>query len=157
MINRPTSNPLSYKCASSQIHVLCRIGAALHLALAQSGSTQTPSSDPTIPYVITLVASADLGIILLLRRFMLDRALSALQQNPTDPAALLRWRTAMILTSAGVYSCFLFDWVLAFLRTTHTWTYRLLWFIAFIGFFIFAPRMPADEMTTMPNNTPPGQ
>ncbi|MGE5110066.1 MAG: hypothetical protein ACM3JB_04340 [Acidobacteriaceae bacterium] len=141
------------------IHFAMIVGMALYLYvlyILKGNSTHSQPADPGMSGVMVAIGIVDIAVILFVRRFMLDKAVAALRLSPADQAAILRWRTAMILTSAGLMSVFLFGWMLCFLGTPLTWTYILLWSIAAIGFVIFIPQMPVDEMSLIQHDPPPG-
>ncbi len=129
----------------------------LYVLYTLKGANSHPQQpvDPFVARVMVIAGIVDIAVILFVRKILLDKALPALRLNPSDQSAVMRWRAAMILTSAGLMSVFLFGWVLAFMGTPLTWTYLLLWSIAAIGFVIFIPQMPIDEMTLMQHNPPP--
>ncbi len=92
----------------------------------------------------------------LFARRIVRKTIPELQHDPSDPKALKRWTIAAIVNSCACNACVLFGWILCFMGTPLTWTYTLLWSLAAIGFIIFIPQMPVDEMTMMQHNPPPG-
>ncbi len=157
---QPSLNLKTYVPTIRIVHFLIFIAALLQLyvlhLLRKANPQQQPQLESSFTYVIVLAGIISFAVILMLRRTMLEKAVADLKLDPTNSEAIRRWGAASILSTCVCESTFLFGWVLCFMGTPLTWTYILLWSIAAIGFFLFIPQKPVDEMTLMQHNPPPG-
>ena len=141
------------------LHLVFFIASLLELYILyvlRKGNPASGALRPTASYVFLFMGIYCLIGPPLVARKLVRKALPTLQQNPKDPKALKQWMAAAIVNSAACNACVLWGWILSFLGTPLTWTYPLLWSIAALGFLLFIPQMPIDEMTLMQHNSRPG-
>jgi hypothetical protein len=97
-------------------------------------------------YVISLVSITTIGIILVVRRTLVQQSLDTLRDRPNDAAALTRWRSGYIVTYALAESQALFGLVLRFLGFSLSQVAPF-YVAGFILMLFFSPRSPSRELT----------
>jgi hypothetical protein len=71
--------------------------------------------NPTVVRAMALVAFANLGVLILLRKQLVRNPSQALRSHPEDSAALARWKSGQLITWALCESIALYGLVLHFL------------------------------------------
>ncbi|MBZ5573246.1 MAG: hypothetical protein LAO09_15355 [Acidobacteriia bacterium] len=107
------------------------------------GATSEP--DTTLYFVVTFLAIADVGVIVVMRRQLVVPAETALAKQPQDATALNRWRAGYIVIYGLSETVALFGLVLRFLgfSFSHVATFYA---VGLILMMFFGPRRPSNEL-----------
>ena len=119
---------------------------ALYLLVGeQLAHRKIPAPDPVLYFALTGVAISTVVAIAVLRRVLVQRSERLLIKEPTNPAAMMRWRAGYIFTYALSESVALCGLVLRILGFD---LIQILPFyaVALILMMFFNPRRPATEM-----------
>ena len=92
------------------------ISIVLYVVITRMIPASTHSApNPIILETVALLAFADLGILLFLRRILVSGPAEVLRTEPGESAALARWKAGQVITWALAESIALFGVVLHFL------------------------------------------
>ncbi|HZQ24642.1 MAG TPA: hypothetical protein VFA89_17770 [Terriglobales bacterium] len=127
-----------------QIAMLVSIG--LYIFLGERVTLNPPMPNPSVFYVISLVAITIIGIILVVRRTLVLQSETSLRTQSTDLPTLNRWRAGYLTTYALSESLALFGLVLRILGFTLSQVAPF-YVAAFILMVFFTARQPSRELT----------
>lgn len=122
------------------------VSVVLYLVLAMRLPAPPPASTaPAMLAALGFLSVMNVGIVFLLRRILVRRSEAILENNPEDPAALLRWRGGHIATYAVAESIALFGLILRFMGFTlsQVWPFLLAGFILLL---FLRPRRPVSAI-----------
>ena len=97
--------------------------------------------NPLVLRLIVVLAFADIAVLLVLRKILVERSAVALSAQPDDPVALVRWKTGQLITYALAEAIALYGIVLHFLGF-NTLQVSPFFLAGFFLILIFAPRLP---------------
>jgi len=105
----------------------------------------TSQPDTTLYFVVTFLAIADVGVIVVMRRQLVVPAETTLAKQPGDLLALTRWRTGYIVIYGLSEAVALFGLVLRILgfSLSHVATFYA---VGLILMMFFGPRRPSNEL-----------
>jgi hypothetical protein len=102
------------------------------------------SANPTLSYILTTVAVAVVGMILVVRRTLVLRSATTLAEKPDDGLTLNHWKTGYIATYALCESLALFGLILRFMGSG--FQQSLPFYVGgFVLLFFFGPREPSHQ------------
>jgi len=103
--------------------------------------------DPTLSYLFTTLAVADIGVIFVVRRTLVFRAEATLATQPDDALSLNQWRTGHIVTYALCEALALFGLAQRFLGSSVQ--QEVPYFIGgFVLLLFFRPQPPRTVLST---------
>ena len=126
-----------------QVAMLVSIG--LYAFIAQGYGPAPQEVSLTLIYTMAALAVSMIGAILVIRRVIVKPAEMALQGNPENTAALMRWRFGYMVTFALSEAVALYGVVLRFIGIRFS---QVIPFFAagFILMLFFGPRRPSNAI-----------
>jgi hypothetical protein len=101
-------------------------------------------ANPTLSYILTTVAVAVVGMILVVRRTLVWRSAATLAEKPDDGLTLNHWKTGYIATYALCEILALFGLILRFMGFGFQQSAPF-YVGGFVLLFFFGPREPAHQ------------
>lgn len=102
------------------------------------------SANPTLSYILTTVAVAVVGMILVVRRTLVLRSATTLAEKPDDGLSLNHWKTGYIATYALCETLALFGLILRFMGFSFQQSVPF-YVGGFVLLFFFGPRAPSHQ------------
>ena len=127
------------------IQVALLVSIALYVFIGERVAPRPRPANPAVYYVLSLASITTIGIILVMRRTLVEQSGRILRTRSDDLATLNRWRTGHIATFALSESLALYGLVLRFLGFSLSQVAPL-YLAGFLLLLFLGPRRPSPEL-----------
>ena len=128
------------------LQIAMLLSVALLVVVGEMVGSIPRLSNPTLFYALSLATITIVGVILVVRRTLVQQSAAILATRPNDVATLNRWRAGYVMTYALSEAIAMFGLVLRLIgfSLSHVASFYVAGFILLL---FFGPRRPASEAT----------